>query len=161
MNWDAVAGVAELLGAIGVIASVLYLAVQVRSSIVATKAAAGDAAIRAFREVLRPIVSDQGMTKLFEDIFADFEALEGIRRQQAFHLMFQVVKALESIHYHYYRGLLDSGAWAGWESVMLDYFNTPGFHTYWSIRKGIYSEEFQAWVSSRVTHIEGSTAADL
>jgi hypothetical protein len=32
MNWDAVGAIAELTGAIGVIASLLYLAGQVRSS---------------------------------------------------------------------------------------------------------------------------------
>jgi hypothetical protein len=32
MNWDAIGAVAELLGAIGVIASLVYLAVQIRQS---------------------------------------------------------------------------------------------------------------------------------
>jgi len=32
MNWDAVGAIAELLGAIGVIASLVYLATQIRQS---------------------------------------------------------------------------------------------------------------------------------
>ncbi len=32
MNWDAIGAIAELLGAIGVIASLVYLAAQIRKS---------------------------------------------------------------------------------------------------------------------------------
>ena len=32
MNWDAIGAIAELLGAIGVIASLIYLATQVRQN---------------------------------------------------------------------------------------------------------------------------------
>ena len=37
MNWDAVGAIAELLGAIGVIGSLIYVASQVRASTVASK----------------------------------------------------------------------------------------------------------------------------
>jgi hypothetical protein len=32
MNWDAIGAIAELLGAVGVIASLVYLATQIRQS---------------------------------------------------------------------------------------------------------------------------------
>ncbi len=38
MNWDAIGAIAELLGAVGVIASLVYLATQIRGSREATKA---------------------------------------------------------------------------------------------------------------------------
>jgi hypothetical protein len=34
VNWDALAAIAELLGAIGVLASLIYLAVQIRQNTV-------------------------------------------------------------------------------------------------------------------------------
>ena len=37
MNWDAVGAIAELLGAIGVMGSLIYVASQVRASTVASK----------------------------------------------------------------------------------------------------------------------------
>ena len=37
MNWDSVGAIAELLGAIGVIGSLIYVASQVRASTVASK----------------------------------------------------------------------------------------------------------------------------
>ncbi len=38
MNWDAIGAIAELLGAVGVIASLVYLATQIRQSHQATRA---------------------------------------------------------------------------------------------------------------------------
>ena len=44
MNWDAIGAIGEVVGAAGVIASLLYLAIQVRAS---TRASAVDAKLRA------------------------------------------------------------------------------------------------------------------
>jgi hypothetical protein len=38
MNWEAIGAIAELLGAIGVIASLVYLATQIRSNTLVTRA---------------------------------------------------------------------------------------------------------------------------
>ena len=43
MNWDAIGAIAELLGAIGVIASLVYLATQIRQN-TATVRASGSVA---------------------------------------------------------------------------------------------------------------------
>ncbi len=40
MNWDAIGAIAELLGAVGVIASLVYLATQLRQNTRATRASA-------------------------------------------------------------------------------------------------------------------------
>jgi len=37
MNWDAVTGVAELIGATGVIASLVYVGLQIRQNTIATQ----------------------------------------------------------------------------------------------------------------------------
>jgi hypothetical protein len=161
MSWEAVGAVAELLGAAGVIASLLYLAVQIRSSTAATKAAAGEAATRSFREVLTPVYSDPKLAQLFGDLHANFGSLKGVERHQAVQLMFQCWKAAESIHYHYARGMLDPMTWASWESLFVNYINTPGFHAYWELRRTVYTAEFQAWVADNMEHMEGRTAANL
>ncbi len=45
MNWDAIGAIAELLGAIGVIGSLVYLATQIRQN-TTTVRASGSAAMR-------------------------------------------------------------------------------------------------------------------
>ena len=159
MSWEAVGAIAELLGAGGVIASLVYLATQIRSSTAATKSASGEAAARAFREILAPIYSNRDLTKLFADALADFDSLAGAERQQAALMFWQAWKAAESIHWHYSRGMLERDTWEGWAKVFTDYSNTPGFRSYWRLRGDTFSTEFQAWISEVSTDDDGLSLA--
>ncbi len=51
MDWDAISAVSQLIGSIAVVISVLYLAVQLRSSTRVARVAAMDAAAAALRDV--------------------------------------------------------------------------------------------------------------
>ena len=59
MNWDALGAIAELLGAAGVIASLLYLAVQVRQNTRQTRLAAQQATVRELGVALRAQAQDR------------------------------------------------------------------------------------------------------
>jgi len=64
MNWDAVAAVAELLGAVGVIGSLVYVATQVRHATRATKL---DTAVRVMETSLAltdPLTRSRGFSHL-------------------------------------------------------------------------------------------------
>jgi hypothetical protein len=54
MNWEAVAAIGELLGATGVIVSLLYLAVQVRQNTRQTRLAAQQAVSRSSESLFGP-----------------------------------------------------------------------------------------------------------
>jgi hypothetical protein len=53
MNWDAIGAIAELLGALGVLGSLLYLAVQIRQNTKALRGIAIDAVTSHQRDELR------------------------------------------------------------------------------------------------------------
>ena len=155
MNWDAIAALAEVFGAGGVAISLLYLAAQVRQSSRESRAASGETAVRAFREVLMPINTNPELVSLYSRMFIDPATFDGPDGPQAFHVMFQVMKAAESIHFHHLNGMLDDGTWKGWSMVIGHYINTPGFRHYWGERQEVYSPAFQAWVCESVVHTAG------
>jgi len=149
------AALAELLGAGGVIISLLYLAAQVRQSSRESRVAAGETAIRAFREILMPINTNAELVSLYSRMFLDPDTFDGPDGPQAFHVMFQVMKAAESIHFHHINGMLDDGTWKGWSRTLVHYINTPGFQHYWGVRQDVYSPAFQAWVRESAVHTAG------
>jgi hypothetical protein len=128
VNWEAFGAVADIVGATAVVVSLLYVAAQIRQSRRESRAAAGETAIRAFREVLMPLYTDAVLSKLYSRIWTDPEVFEGPEREQAFQIMFQSMKALESVHFHHLNGMLEPGLWTGWRTLFLHYINTPGFH---------------------------------
>ena len=54
MDWDAVSAIAQLVGSLAVVLSVLYLAAQVHQSTRVAKLAMQDAAATALRDVTKP-----------------------------------------------------------------------------------------------------------
>ena len=161
MNWQAFGAIADIVGSIGVVVSLLYLAAQIKQSRRESRVAAGETAIRSLREVLVPIIPDPELAKLFSRLFIDPSVFDGPQRDQAFHIMFYVVKAFESVHYHRVNGILESGVWKGWSTLFLHYINTSGFHRYWALRRDVYSPAFQSWIEENATHTEGLTVGRL
>lgn len=74
MNWEAVGAVAELVGAIGVIASLLYLAIQVRSNTRMMRTTAEQDAIDSFRNFQRSLLEADRL-KIFRTGVEDLNAL--------------------------------------------------------------------------------------
>jgi hypothetical protein len=100
MNWDAIGAIAELLGAIGVIASLVYLATQVRQSrdqmrenTRALQAGAYQQASDGLSESINTAVSTPGFARIFRSAIANFE---GLSEDDAFHFSVWITRTAGS-----------------------------------------------------------------
>lgn len=75
MNWDAVGAVAEALGAAGVIASLLYVASQVRASNRASAVEAKLQSTRFLAELIDSLIQNPELNDLYLRGIADLESL--------------------------------------------------------------------------------------
>jgi len=143
MNWDALGAMAELVGALVVVVSVVYFAVQIRHSTRVSKAAAQEAAVTALRDLTKPLAQDAELSRIFRVGLEGLDGLEGEDRVRFFHLAFQFFKAAEGIHFHYVQEVLDEGVWKGYSTIFHHYLATPGFREYWDLRRDSFSPAFQ------------------
>ena len=143
MNWDAFGAIAELAGALVVVVSVVYLAVQIRHSTRVSKAAAQNAAVTALRDVTKPLAQDAELSRIFRVGLEGVGGLEGEDRIRFFHLAFQFFKGAEGVHFQYVQGVLDEGLWRGYSTLFHHYFSTTGFREYWDLRRDSFSPAFQ------------------
>lgn len=146
MDWNAVSAVSQLIGSIAVVISVLYLAVQLRSSTRVARVAAMDAAAAALRDVTKPLMENAELAKLWRTGLENLEALSAEDQARFFHAAHQFLKALETIHYHYVYGLLDPQLWAGWKELLHHYVATPGLQFYLARRSAVFSERFRKFI---------------
>lgn len=65
MNWEAIGAIGEIAGAIGVIATLLYLSVQVRSSTLASRVESNLAATRMYTDFLSGLIHSPEINDLF------------------------------------------------------------------------------------------------
>jgi hypothetical protein len=161
MNWDAINAVSQLISSIAVVVSVLYLAVQLRSSTRVARVAAMDAAAAALRDVTKPFMENAELARIWRTGLEDLNALSAEDQARFFHAAHQFLKALETIHYHYVYGLLDAQLWKGWRELLQHYVASPGITYYLSLRGAVFSERFCKFIGELEPVAERKTVGNL
>jgi len=162
MNWEAIGAIGDLLGGVGVIVSIVYLAVQIRANTRATKGSASFAATHSWahtNEWLAQLPDEQML--LFSRCLEpdarteDFSDAEHVRIQLALRAIYQ---KLEGQYYLARHGLLDPGMWRGRSRVARGMIEQPLLRAWWEneLRNATFSEEFVSALL-RATPIDGST----
>ncbi len=137
MNWDAIGAVGELVGGVAVLATLIYLAVQVRHTKNQLKLNGMQARGSSAVDLLMPIANDPELAALLLKMghprFGDFglEAVEAQRIGAWCHAWMQVQQAN-----HY---LLPEGTH---DELLQFWLSVPGFAEFWDKNKGAYDKDF-------------------
>jgi hypothetical protein len=155
MNWEAIGAVAEVLGALAVVVSLLYLAAQVRRSADATHAASRYATANLTTGILVPIACDAEVASIFRRGQMDPDSLtddEGFRFDV---LLYAIFDQWETMFSQVQRGAMSEEDWAKYEnSIIGGYLAQPGSQRFWETASDMYSVPFREYVDqvSRKRH---------
>ncbi|MGR8948215.1 MAG: hypothetical protein ACU84Q_09230 [Gammaproteobacteria bacterium] len=149
MSWDAISGIAEAVGAIGVIISLLYVGVQIRQNTIASRAANYQQWVDTQVNVNRALSDDSDVTALVDKANQDFDSLTGaelLRLQMIFYNHFtQWNVAFTNNEY----ALVDAEKWQlvvrGYELFMQ---HTPALQRMWEYCGFVYDDAFKEHVGS-------------
>jgi len=148
--------IAEIIASIAVIASLLYVGVQVKHS------------ARAGRlETAHEIMS--GVTSFF-DLLASNRELAGIWHRGAFNFQgldeterlrftLAVVRNLRTTHEHFLHwrdGAIDAETWQSMTAQFADGMQLPGWQEVWSRRRHHFNKDFQDYVDKLIVEGEGT-----
>ena len=156
MNWDAIGAIAELLGAVGVIASLVYLATQIRQSreqmghnTQALRAGTYQQLRREIEELIHGYMKVPGFSETIRSGMADYHQLDDAK---AFEFNFWIAGLMggyDNAYYQYRVGLLDEERWQTQRSGVATFFASPGVVQWWRTGTAMptVSPEFVALVS--------------
>ena len=111
MNWEAIGAVAEGLGAVGVIASLLYVGIQVRAS---TRAAAVEAKLqstRMYTDFLILLVQSPDLNDVMIRGRRDFESLDQESYVQFSNLALVAFSFFSAAYFQFSKGTLNDDDW--------------------------------------------------
>lgn len=144
MNWQAAGAIGDIVGAVAVVISLVYLAIQVRQNTRAIAAQAARDALAAVREFNQHLMVNPPLARIFRIGQEDPSALTESELEQFVHIVFTFLKTAEAVHAQSMKGTLDADTWRAWERVFMTWARSPGFAAYWSIRKDLFTPAFQA-----------------
>jgi hypothetical protein len=150
MNWEAIGAVGEIIGATGVIASLMYLAIQIRSDAAAKRADTSHAQSKMLADAQNSIAASPGLAEVFHKGVSDYAALTGPEKVRFNAAVGSTFRAFEDTFHRHTEGHLDEKLWHGIDKPIDDFINTPGIRVWWGIRKDWFSVEFKEHVESKM-----------
>jgi hypothetical protein len=157
MNWEAIGAVGEVVGAAGVIISLLYLAVQIRGDARAKRAATTHDLSVATADALLAIADNSGLAEVYFRGIHDHSSLNGAELPRFSALLGHLCRMWEDQFFQWSEGHLDPRVWRGLEAAIGDFFSFPGVRDWWKTRSHWYSEQFQALIERKLSEQRAPT----
>ena len=132
MNWEAIRAIAELLGAVGVIASLVYLGRQIRDGQRALRASSYQQFREDIFQTMNRGMTDPGIARATRSGMANFAELEEEDAHQFNFWAHGVVHSYDNAYYQYRMGMLDDERWEMHRADIASLFTNNAGVVQWS-----------------------------
>ena len=147
MNWDAVGAIAEVVASVGVIVSLIYLAIQIRAQTEEKEVSTTSETVSMLDAWYQSISGDEVLASIFVKGLRDFEDLNSVETVRFNFLMVRFFWMGNAITKRRQMGHIDDSTFEGmmwsWEGLC----KYPGVRAWWSTREQAFDSEFRAFVS--------------
>lgn len=162
MSLDAWAAIAEIIGALAVVITLAYLAVQIRQNSSAIRSSNATTIHINTQNLAQAPMMDRELGDIILRAINGVEELSPSEKLAANAWFYQFLKSAELAHQSFLNGELDQEYWEATMSFYRSYIQSPGFGVYWAERKNAFTPGFQAsvenWMSETSTPV---TRADV
>jgi len=157
MNWDAIGAVAEAIGAAAVVASLLYLALQIRAS---TRASAVESKLQTTRllsEVLDSFIQSPELSDLTERGFIDLGSLSRSEYVRFSNLAMKLLWFFSAAHFQFRTGLLGEAEWHEVKVAMHFWLRRPGTRARWTkFGRPSFGPHFQRFIDAEIAALDAA-----
>ena len=159
MTLDALGNIGEVVGGLGVIISLGYLAGQIRQNTKAIKASSHHAINDAFNSYLKLLIENERAAKILAVGVRNIHELDEAQRDTFYAVLSMLFNHFDNCYVHYRQGLLDAEQWERWSIAIGWYAGFPGIEAWWKNRSGVFSSAFCEMVEAQRLRAE-PTGAD-
>jgi hypothetical protein len=155
MNWEAVAAIAEAVGALAVFVSLVYLAYQIRQNTASIKASSYDSFVSHTSSLAALLLSNEDLGRAWGRGLAKPDELNPTDRQRFHSLMLRFYRQLESAHRQSASGLIEPDLFGVWWQEALQYAREPGAAAWWRANRQFFTTTFREF-ANRELGLRGS-----
>jgi hypothetical protein len=151
MTLQDLGSIGEFVGAIAVVVSLVYLAVQIRQNTRSVRASTYHAVLDSNRSDNELILVHPHLERVYRVGRRDPTVLTEEERPLFRHLLAQLLLNHEMMFLHYQHGVIDEGLWRRRETALQAFVSQPGVREWWTgsaaVRRS-YDPAFQELVES-------------
>ena len=159
MNWDAIGALAEALGTMVIIVSILYLSRQIRESTKYASAEAERQIQESYIGIHDSMSRDPEAFQAFRKGLASFDMLSDVEKSHA-HVRFNIfINHLEMVLRMQAKGLVDDDLVDTYCNVVVGTLDTPGGREYWKRSGHAYQQRSRSYIDAHLS--SGSEIGDF
>ena len=148
MNWEMLSAIGQLVAAVGVIPSLIYLAIQIREQNKERRRAGINVLTAQWSDLVKSAQESRDFAALFLQGVRSFHDLDAPDKLRFSAFFTRVTRNCEGMFIYYRDGALEKALWEEVERTMIDYFAYPGVREWWATRKHWLTDEFRAVVET-------------
>lgn len=157
MNWEAIGAVGELVGAVAVIATLVYFSFQLRQNTKALRLSSTETVTDQLQNMFSLLASDQTLAEIFSEA-ANSSDLEDSRRVRYNTFCSNLARVYENAFLQKQENAMVNAHWDGMTRMMID---ITAFPSYWENRKHWFSEEFQEYMEQEIISVDAKTGIQI
>ena len=148
MNLESLAYIAEIIGSVVVILSLVYLAVQIRQNTEAQRTENYARALERLAVFQSMLSTDIEVSTIFSKGLADFSNLTPQEKLRFNWTLYEAFGAFEFMFHAAKKESIDEEIWSRWSKAVAWYLTFPGAHTWWKARPLPFTDSFSLYVDS-------------
>ncbi|PYK86034.1 MAG: hypothetical protein DMF47_08065 [Verrucomicrobia bacterium] len=150
MNWEMIGALGQIIAAVAVIPSVVYLAIQIRNQNKESRRASANVFILHWSD-LRKSMSDNGdLAAIHLRGLQSFDELDSVSKLRFGSGLGRLFLLSEGLYRFYLGGALDPELWGTFERATADLAAYPGVQEWWSTRRHWHTDGFRALVEQMI-----------
>ena len=139
---------AEIIGGIAILISLLFVGIQLKENTKATRAATATATIDTMTNWYVTLGTDEESSSGFWRFLANPETMSKEEQLSHIYVFHGLFLAFQNSYFLAQDGTLDIRIHESLNQVLIGVKDQPGFHLYWKSRKSIFFKEYQDYVDS-------------
>jgi len=149
MTLQELANFGEILGAAGVIASLIFVGWQINANTRAARLRMHEQVTQTYMSFLGSILVDPGSFAAgLKSEHPEFADLNDAQKAFFFSTMLGFFKHFEMMCVQYAQGVMDEETWNAWSTHIRMQFHQPGAQNWWNLRKDAFTPSFREYLDT-------------
>ena len=148
MNWEAIGAIGEIVGAVAVIATLGYLALQMRQNTRSVRASMFQSLVEQMVNFDRSFTENPELARTYLEGVEDLDGLSEANRAWMAFTLFSHFQIFQSMFYQRQLFRNEPDYWESWRKIILMYYGLPGVKRWWQLRRDLFSKKFRDFVEA-------------
>ena len=142
--------IAEIVGGIAIVVSLVFVGLQVRQSAQTNAQTLTQAVVSDYLAAVVALGDTHQMACIFSQAIEDYEEITGAERVMFNNRVLAVFSTFQEMRALREQGAFDPGIWRGFEGIVVSALGSPGVRQWWSVRSHFFGEEFREYVDGTI-----------